>query len=827
MVVVQHTQASKRSKLSLFRLGKSPKQPPAFDVIAASSQQGPSTRHVETNTEPQDPSAQYEFPESPDAFPSPPRVTARFSSRGYDSRQSSDSLPMDRALDLALFSQGPNNNYTSPKPILHSLSRVQSEAAAMSSHSRQRSHFSIPDVIITTCEEEGNEEVVEVRIAPNKRRSYVLKAQRGQPGAFPKGSKRYNKTASMFGRKPTPLLQFTESELGLNDAPSIPARSASPSSISSFASSTLSKSNAAQRLRKASFPNLFGRKSLDTTSNVVPQGPPTPSSAPAQSTEFQRPSMGDSAQVSRGEFAEGSTDLPSPPITPECLPTARSKKEQKAKAKEEQALVKDVERVSRLVKQHDQKTQKALEKAQAKELKRTAKLGPSRDQQGHGDAQKVAAKKTVFSATTKASSSAALGRRTSVRSTAAVRSVDPSKRDSFKFPRPAPQPKVQLVYRNVHPVAVGGPSAVSSFDNSDDIKPETITPPRPQRPVTSDLTSPTALDSEAAGNVSEDFEAHAWAPSSWSSFEPAFTGHLPSLIVTSSSSSSGSSTSSHSLPLSLVTRPSDVFSDDVAVETEDEAARRLRRASVQRVLALSDAGSNLLQKQDSLRKRHSQTQALKRRSSRLEASDSADSFGGKSGESSKRSSMKAYKRISLGRDLAQSAGWQVVAGQADSTSPLQNMDEEWEEDGQSGTEKPAHATPKREPSERSVSAETPRQRPSVPVRAATRPMASSVTSPVSSPPPRRPARRTAGPKSQSSISSTASSSSVSTTDLMNGFGLPSTAPHESRKFGVLQSNTNATNIPHVPAAREDGKTDVRLSFAPLPRLDLYNPVTSM
>lgn len=753
MVVVLHTKVSRKPRLALFRLGKSSKQTTATQPITPEqvSSTGPANDHEDT-------SAQYEFPESQDSCPSPPRITARFSSRRSESRRRADSLPLDRAFDAALFSQGPNNSYASPKPVLHPLGRIHSELAATTAgHARQRSHFSIPDVIITGCEEDGNEELVEVRIAPDKRRSYVLKGQRGHSASTHRFGKR-NKASSIFGRRPTPLLTFAESEPPLNDSATAVSTS-SPSSKPSFATSSLSKSSAATRLRKASFPNLFGRKSLDSVSSTslpyesVPQQAATPSSAPSQSFAIPRPAVNPASEIATVNETADSLPFSRPPVT------SSFKKEQKAKLREEQALIKELERVNRLVKQHDQKTQKALDKAQAKEHKRSVKLVSLAEQAQISPLQRDAhkqPKQTVFTASTKASSSAALGRRTSVRSAGAVvRDATPG----------VPQPKAQIVFRTIRPVAVGGPSVASGFDNADDIKPETVTPPRPKRPSAA-MSSPTTVEAEAAENVSEDFEAHVWAPSSWSSFEPAFTGHLPSLIVTSSSSSSGSSTSSHSLPLSLVSTPNDVFSDDDGV-MDDETARRIRRASVQRVLALSDAGTSLLQKQTSLRKRRSQTQALQRRSSQIEASRSGGEVTDTAAQGSKRSSvvLNGYnKRI-------------IYAQEND-------MDEDWVED-----------TPANKPVGEALRkyGETQRQeRPCIPARAADRPPRPSIA-PKASSPPCRPARRittSAGTRSQSSVSSSASSSSVSTAEpFPNGSSLPPSVT-------ILGANTNAVNIPH-------------------------------
>ena len=460
----------------------------------------------------------------------------------------------------------------------------------------------------------------------------------------------------------------------------------SPSTPTSSASSSLSKGSTAKRSRKSSFPLLFGRKSLDSSRSQVvvdqayveeplPFSPTTPGSAPPlgadgqpQGLLFSSHNSGpNSAPPTRGTFTRTVSGLPSPPITPTSPSRPLSKKEVKQKAKEELALVKELERVDKLVKQHDVKARKAQEKAQAKERKRAAKLAqinepyqqaervetrPSVDTYSSTQSATRSQRKTVFQAATKGGHA----RRTSVRSAAEVRTFTGERRGSepvlsnsaaavvstpfsmdlpdserlpFSQPRAAPQPNIptyptqqssQIPYQKT--------LSDSPIEEASKLSQDT-SPPRPMRPAppapAQDI-SPLAFSRDVQPtrgwsdipdpetSMSEDpDESQGWNRSqrSWSELNSEFAGPLPSLIHPSTSSNSVSTTEE--------------------VEFDE---RKARRASVQRVLALSDA------------KRGSR-QYLTRQAS--------------NGAESKRSSTASNgRRRSFIRQIGQEEGWSVV-----------------------------------------------------------------------------------------------------------------------------------------------------------------------
>lgn len=742
-----------------------PRQAPR-EVPATKSQIVRSTRQAVSEGSPSIVANRHRYPESSDRFedhgwPSrtdtdgerpPHHAPGEYYGQGRQ-RTRADSLPL-RSLVPAVAAAPTSDG--SGRPTLPALARIQTEFAP-SRHSRQRSHFSIPDVIVTACEEEGEEEVVELQIPPNKRRSYVLRDAAEEPQDHHRSNK---KSTNGFVRRPAPLIQFNSDEIktiGMVRSGSVPSIASStnspttpdpsPSSPPSSASSSLSKASTTKRSRKSSFPLLFGRKSLDSSrSNAIDHIyveeplPFTPTSPfPASSVVAGQPdglifSANDSAPMnppSRGVFTRGVGGLPSPPVTPTSPSRPLSKKEMKAKAKEELALIKELERVDKLVKQHDVKARKVQEKADAKERKRTAKLAqinqqfthqrgtetrPSTDTYSSARSQTMPAersfRKTIFQVSTKASASGGLARRTSVRGASELRSFASERRGSepvlsnaakseesrahittpfsidlptserlpFSEPRAAPRPKVSS--HSSQPLAQGPTRAtepmspIKAMRRSDFSKESS--PPRPLRPAPPVPTQsvaplsfvkdaepecdnnvwPEVVDGETSLGEDSD-ETRGWNRQSWSELNSGFTGQLPSLI------SSGAGSSGHAgIDVARGTEEAeDVFETDVQC-----TARIARRASVQRVLALSDAEGGILQKRASLRKRGSQ-QYLKRRSSHMDGFDVL--AHGRAGEcSSKRSSAASdAKRRSFIRHLGDDRGWTVVDGAGELSRP--------------------------------------------------------------------------------------------------------------------------------------------------------------
>ncbi|GAC94911.1 hypothetical protein PHSY_002484 [Pseudozyma hubeiensis SY62] len=757
MVVAIRVQQPKKSRLSLFRLAKSstkssalgdtntPQQSSqtyddasyAAQVDQSTPRQMPralpsskdSTRQTASDQVEAHASIQYHYTGSANA---PRDYDWPSSSPGHDSyhdveqqfhRTRSDSLPLHQHATF-------HEQEESRRPP--ALARIQTDAIPSYKHSRQRSHFSIPDVVVTACEEDGEQQHIELEFPPNKRRSHIFRDSANQN---PRDQSSYKKSSSSaFGRRPPPLIKFDSGEIRTMSMPrsgSVPSLASSNDSYSSpispteltsppsstptsSASSSISKASTAKRSRKASFPLLFGRKSLESfkPANLVfaqeplPSSPTSPISTSTSSTASLRSGQPDgllftshepqpAQSPSRGIFTRALSGLPTPPITPTSPPRAVSKKELKSKAKEELALIKELERVDKLVRQHDDKARKAHQKALAKESKRAAKLAqanqsfrrpsveqrPSTDtlssdgRQSLASVTRITKKATVFQASSKASA-VGLGRRTSVRGgngdsrsfagerrgsepilsnatqceaprASAPFSVDlPStERLPFMQPRAAPRPNVFAT-----PQSDTAPLAL--------VKQSGASPPRPTRPapavpLPADLSNEQSLSDvtadigfvEGDASIGDDADetTRAWNRSSWSELSTGFTAApLPSLIP------SNSSASITAVVDSKPAEEAEHFDEQLPV------ARIAKRASVQRALALSDVS-----RRPTISKRSSQ-QLSKRRSWQAERID-PDAVGA---TSSKRSSAaQSFKRRSFVRQLGDDEGWKVVDGE--------------------------------------------------------------------------------------------------------------------------------------------------------------------
>lgn len=783
VVAARDQQQPKKSKLSLFRLGKastkptsassshtstsyaSQIQPRAYtaeehSAHAHSTQQGvprssstdrivrAAARDAESQRANAPIAVHYQFPESTNLarnyhWSSSPDEHHHYSQdESQYQRARADSLPLQSFVHPTeqAFAEPERNG----RPNVPALARIQTQAALSSKHSRQRSHFSIPDVVVTTCEEEGQEQVVELEIPPNKRRSYVLCANSEERLLEQRSNK---KSTSAFVRRPAPLIRFDAEDMksmGMARSGSVPSISslgslaslaeitaASPSTPTSSASSSLSKGSTAKRNRKPSFPLLFGRKASDSSkSNAasqiyveepLPCSPTTPTSAPhicSNSFRTAQPdglifssltaSMPANPPPSRNILTRAISGLPSPPVTPTSPPRSGAlRKQMKAKAKEELALIKELERVDKLVKQHDDKARKAQEKVEAKNRKRAAKLAqinqeferssldtrPSVDTFSSGRSQPMPASRTsnrtIFKASTKASATTGVGRKASIRGgTAEARAVsgerrgsepilsdsstsptesrangaspfsmDPpaSERLAFTNPRVAPQPNVaSVVHERTAPL-----SLTKQMDGRPSLSKDT-SPPRPTRPA-----PPVPMQiqqqepqteykvefnmAEADNSISEDTdETHVWNRQSFSELSSGFTGPLPSLIQSNAGNTAVAPTA--------IEPSSEHGQDNQMINVNiGHKAKLARRASVQRVLALSDADRARLQKQASLRRKTSQQQ-LKRRSCHM---DGIEAVGG--AYSSKRSSASSARRRSFIRPVADDEGWKVIS----------------------------------------------------------------------------------------------------------------------------------------------------------------------
>lgn len=254
--------------------------------------------------------------------------------------------------------------------------RSGSEPLTASGHARVRSHFSIPDVMITSCEEEGEETHFEVKLQDEKRRTRLGMAMGGiadedinpaHGGGIAAGGGGSGSgglaAARSLGNIIKPFLGF---EAGGSESPtqsSMPTTSvvgggsaAFPTAGGSYTHAAIPNSavavvpqpqpTTAKRTRKASLPMLFGRGKAKSSSGQGgndnannPQPPPSPTHSASPSSPYSQrggfdssgslpwsssrdslPSSGSGAggPDGDGEIDDGEedVDLTTPPDTP-------------------------------------------------------------------------------------------------------------------------------------------------------------------------------------------------------------------------------------------------------------------------------------------------------------------------------------------------------------------------------------------------------------------------------------------------------------------------------------------------------------------------------
>lgn len=226
---------------------------------------------------------------STDSPPNPQSQPQFNNSRQDDSEQT---FPLGRvSLDLLV------HDPSSTKPFDGVQPRPRQDSAPQLVHSRHRSHFSIPDVVVTAAEEEGEGQHFEVKVPAAKRRSFVLNVHNPQISSMPTNNSNgvgVGASSGGFakkikgGSKLKPLIQLDHPASGSTalsgSSPNSIAEenSAGPMSNSSSANSTLSKaplgsptSDAApptNRKGKKTF-SLFGKKSSPAQSQQQPPSP--------------------------------------------------------------------------------------------------------------------------------------------------------------------------------------------------------------------------------------------------------------------------------------------------------------------------------------------------------------------------------------------------------------------------------------------------------------------------------------------------------------------------------------------------------------------------
>lgn len=265
-------------------------------------------------------------------------------------------------------------------------------------HRRDRSHFSIPDVIVTSSVEEGARRHYEMRVEPAKRKvSFPYDSTNTTSGLrlmestkvwlTPAQRAALESEATLVKAIPDlRQLKLNKGKLKMPAPLAIVGRKSSEGDVKRADStdvSSVSDSKAGWRPRRSSLSGLFSRKDREAAIAVsaLPPSPTLPwhnsnPSAPAESS----PTFSTISSFFTTSSSSRSSSVPSNPPSPvmsaspnqspilipsynPSLPPAvvKSKKKEdlRAKFKEEQQLIKELERVDKMVRKHDQEMKKA------------------------------------------------------------------------------------------------------------------------------------------------------------------------------------------------------------------------------------------------------------------------------------------------------------------------------------------------------------------------------------------------------------------------------------------------------------------------------------
>ncbi|UZJ56322.1 hypothetical protein CBS101457_005642 [Exobasidium rhododendri] len=269
-------------------------------------------------------------------------------------------------------------------------------------HRRARSHFSIPDVIVTSSEEEGEAVHFEVQVEPARRKSSfasqlgslnssslppdVASLRKDRPQSPSQSHSKTSSVGSKVGKKikskPKPLaLHFTSMKTS-QEATAASSILFSPTTPGTpYTPTTKDGGNKIEkRSRKSSFPSIFSKKDREAANTAALPSSPTIVQSTHQSSRPLSPSsevgyFSMLASFTTSPTSSTATTPTSPfyadmPTSPSSI-TSFTKKELKVKAKEEKNLIKELERVNKMVKKHDEKAQRTakLEKRGAEEEK--------------------------------------------------------------------------------------------------------------------------------------------------------------------------------------------------------------------------------------------------------------------------------------------------------------------------------------------------------------------------------------------------------------------------------------------------------------------------
>lgn len=252
-------------------------------------------------------------------------------------RRSSSRVP-ERGMSLDEIAQSSNvtltdTSSTTPRSF---RPRLESAPSAGISHYRSRSHFSIPDVTVTTSEEEGNETHFELQLEHAKRRMMLPASEKGSAlgqkdaarsdldvGKLKFPSAPLDSSAQLRTRKERPpAIRVVDAEGNPTSALEVAQYPlpTSPTSPTAFQQSddvshgtgnvNQTGSKIGRRLRKSSLPNLFGKKERDAAHVAALRAmPASPTSPTPGLMEQLRHTSGPSAERSRSGSAGSEASL--------------------------------------------------------------------------------------------------------------------------------------------------------------------------------------------------------------------------------------------------------------------------------------------------------------------------------------------------------------------------------------------------------------------------------------------------------------------------------------------------------------------------------------
>lgn len=539
----------------------------------------------------------------------------------------------------------------------HAFSRPRSGSAPVG-HNRVRSHFSIPDVMVTGVEEEGEEVHFELRLPADKRRTHLFYPPE-QTDSAPIESE-----LAIYSSQRSPPILGEPFDLEATRKQNHQGGSSGTRTVSNdaaaYSSSQRSPKLTTKRTRKSSFPLLFGRRGSKDEDKEASEASPR-HVYPVTITDQSVSPYGRAAFASSGSLPSASSkdslpspsssaprtppaDLTSPPDTPssskDCYisrdagmvhPTSRTPFDpaqttgtRKKLNQEEQALMRDLERVDEMVRSHD-----AMMRQQRIESSRGSNLSMSADATLNQKKPKrklpnALKRMTIFSVGSKTTTGSNMSRRNSTQ----TKKAGTEGSSASPAARPAPTreasvrrkepPHIIVTSPESSPVRPNRPpSLYASRREAADIQTahsptaESIASSRPEigrKPVIESKTAAQPVQPAASSKRSDESERASFTPQEWSDLAHSESRHgyaaLTSLTDQSTHGSllevdHESTPSNHPEALQhngSDTAGSDALSGQGACRGEREAAaaalhRIRKRNSVRRRSGIGQSGS--------------------------------------------------------------------------------------------------------------------------------------------------------------------------------------------------------------------------------------------